>query len=386
MSERTAEGGAAERIPGRATPEGTRRYAARFADLPGHFRCPDALTFSSLALGTRRGRPGGVEDVLYRSAVGECLARGVNVIDTALSDRSFTSERAVGQALRRAIREGVVTRDEVVVVTKGGELAIDAEALGLGHPQHQLYRSYVETGLLDPDTVVNGCCLAPAFLLDQIERSRGNLGLETLDLYLLQEPELQLRALGPTRFRDTLRAAFETLEGAVRDGRIGAYGLCTWSGFLVPHSEREHLSLVDVFEAALEAGSADHHLRALQLPYGLAMGEGAGLSSQLGPDGGSHAVLESLEGTGTAVLASAPLYGGRLVGRLPKEIREAFPDTRGDAQAALQFTRSTAGVTSAVVGMRDPDHLEDDLALARIPPADPSVPAELFRRFARSRA
>lgn len=383
MGEETAEGDATGRIPGRATPEGTGRYAARFAELPGHFRRPDRLQLSSLAIGTRRGRPGGVEDLLYRSAVAECLARGLNVIDTALSDRSYTSERAVGHALRRAIREGVVARDEVVVVTKGGELAIDAEALGPGHPQHQLYRSYVETGLIDPDTVVNGGCLAPAFLLDQIERSRNNLGLETLDLYLLQEPELQLRSLGPTRFREALHAAFEALEGAVRAGRIGAYGLCTWSGFLVPHSERDHLSLVEVFEVALDAGGADHHLRALQLPYGLAMGEGAGRSSQLGPDGSSHALLESLAGTGTVVLASAPLYGGRLVGRVPKEIREAFPGVRSDAQAALQFTRSTAGVTTAVVGMRDPDHLEDNLALTRIPPADPSVPAELFRRFAR---
>ena len=67
---------------------------------------------------------------------------------------------------------------------------------------------------------------------------------------------------------------------------------------------------------------------------------------------------------------------------LPKEIREAFPEARSDAQACLQFVRSTAGVTSAVVGMREPEHVEDDLALALVPPADPSIPVELFRRFA----
>jgi len=139
---------------------------------------------------------------------------------------------------------------------------------------------------------------------------------------------------------------------------------------------------MDVFEAALEAGSGDHHLRALQLPYGLAMGEGAGLASQLGPDGRSHAILEELAGTGTAVLASAPLYGGRLVGRVPKEVRECFPEARSDAQACLQFVRSTPGVTSAVVGMTDPDHVTDNLALARQPPAAPAHIASLFERFA----
>lgn len=378
MQEHTVE----EELPGRATSDGTRRLAERFAHLTGHFRRPDELTFSSLALGTRRGRPGGVEDLLYRSAVAQCLEGGINVLNTALSDRSFTSERAVGRALRRAITEGVVSRDEVIVVTKGGELTLDAEALTVGHPQRQLHDTYVRSGLIDPETVVGGSCLGPAFLLDQIDRSRGNLGLETLDVYLVQEPELHLRALGPSAFQRALREVFAALEGAVRDGRIGCYGLCTWSGFLVPHSDREHLSLVDVFDAALDAGSADHHLRVLQLPYGLAMGEGVGLESQLGPDGHSHAILESLSGTGTAVLASAPLYGSRLVGRVPKEIREAFPGTSGDAQAALQFVRSTSGITSAVVGMREPNHVDDNLALAAVPPADPGVPADLFRRFA----
>ena len=320
-----------------------------------------------------------------RSAVARCVEGGINVFDTALSDRNFTSERAVGRALERAIGEGQIARDEIVLVTKGGELTLDAEALATGHPQHQLHATYVQTGVLDPETVVGGNCLAPGFLLDQIDRSRRNLGFDTLDVYLVQEPELHLKPLGPGVFQRRLCEVFEALEGAVQNGKIGVYGLCTWSGFLVPHSSRDHLSLVDVFDAALEAGSADHHLRVLQLPYGLAMGEGVGLASQLGPDGASRAILESLEGTGTAVLASAPLYGGRLVGRLPKEIREAFPETTGDAQTCLQFVRSTRGVTSTVVGMRDPDHVEDNLALARVPPACQDLAAELFERFASER-
>ena len=370
-------------LPGRATSSGTRRFAGRFARLPSCFRQPDELSLSSLALGLRRGVPGGVDDLLYRRAVADCLAGGVNVFDTALSDRSQTSERALGRALARAFSEGHAQRDEIVVITKGGELSLDATAPESGRdPGEELFARYVETGIVDPETVVNGNCLSPRFLRDQIERSRRNLGLATLDIYLVQEPEVHLRALGPSGFRRALCEVFEALEQAVRDGVLAAYGLCTWSGFLVPHSEREHLSLVDVFAAALEVGSADHHLRAIQLPYGLAMGEGAGLASQLGPDGHSTAILDGLKDTGTAVFASAPLYGGRLLGHVPKEIREAFPGVQSDAQACLQFVRSTGGITTAVVGMRDPSHIADNLALTAIPPADPAVPADLFRRFA----
>ena len=117
-----------EWIPGRATPQGTRRFAARFPELPGHFRCPDRLSVSSFGLGTRAGEIGGVDDLLYRQAVPELLAGGVNLFDTALSDRMQTSERALGVALARALREGAAARDEIVLVTKGGLLTPDPGA------------------------------------------------------------------------------------------------------------------------------------------------------------------------------------------------------------------------------------------------------------------
>jgi aryl-alcohol dehydrogenase-like predicted oxidoreductase len=220
--------------------------------------------------------------------------------------------------------------------------------------------------------------MAPRFLLDQIQRSRRNLGVETIDYYLVQEPEIHLRELGVDGFRSALRRTFEALESAVAAGWIGAYGLCTWDGFLLPDTDRSHLSIVDLFEVALEVGSADHHLRALQLPYGLAMGEGAVLESQLGPDGHSRATLDTLLDTGTVVFASAPLYGGRLLGHVPRFVREAFPDAPSEATAALQFVRSTASITTAVVGMREVEHVADNLRLARIPRARPEVPARLF--------
>ncbi|MGH0035181.1 MAG: aldo/keto reductase [Myxococcota bacterium] len=368
-------------LEGAATPEGTARFASRFPHLPGHFRRPDRLTLSSLALGTRRGDPGGVDDLLYRSAVAQCLEGGINVFDTALSDRMQTSERALGSALARAFRDGDARRDEVVVVSKGGVLVCEPEdATSYAQAQRALRRTYVDSGLVDPRNVVNGHAIDPPFLLDQIQRSRRNLGLATIDLYLVQEPELHLRALGPNGFRERFSEVMRSLEEAVARGWIGAYGVSTWDGLLVPHSERGHLSIVELFEMALEVGGGHHHMWALQLPYGLAAGEGAVLESQLGPDGRTASALATLGHTGTVVLASAPLYGGRVLGRVPGFVRRALPGARSDAQRCLQFVRSTAHITSAVVGMREPDHVDDNLALARIPPEPPSVPAELFRQ------
>jgi len=368
-------------IKGRATACGTRRYAERFASLPGAFRCPDGLFLSSLALGTRRGAPAGADDLLYRSAVAYCFESGVNVINTALSDRVQTSERAVGAAIRRSLREELVARDEIVVVTKGGRLTPDPGRAGSwNEAQWDLQDSYVDTGLVDLREIANGHSISPGFLEDQIRRSRSNLGLETLDFYLIEEPELHLRPQGATQFQESLAETFAMLENAVRRGWIGAYGLCTWQGLLLPHTERDHLGIWEIFELALDVGSADHHLRAIQLPFGAGAGEGVILPSQLGAGGQSAPVLEALDQTGTTVFASAPLFGGRVLGQLPDFVREAFPEARSDAQCCLQFARSSAGITAAVVGMRDPEHLNDNLALLRSPPAAASVPASLFAK------
>lgn len=344
-----------------------------------HFSRPDTFWLASIGFGSLRGDPGGVDDLLYRSALADYFEAAGNVVNTALSDRFQTSERALGQALRRAFAEKKVAREEIVVVTKGGALTPDGERVrDHASAQRDLYSTYIDSGILALDDVHRGHAMTPQFLLDQIERSRRNLGLATLDYYLVQEPEIHLRELGVDGFRSALHAAFEALELAVSRGWIGAYGLATWDGFLLPDSDRSHLSIVDLFDVALEVGQADHHLRALQLPYGLAMGEGAVLASQLGPDGKSRAILESLRDTGTAVFASAPLYGGRLVGHVPPFVRDAFPEARSDATAALQFTRSTAAVTCAVVGMRDAAHVAENMGLARVSRAKPEIPAALF--------
>ena len=137
-----------------------------------------------------------------------------------------------------------------------------------------------------------------------------------------------------------------------------------------------------MFDWALDVGGPDHHLRALQLPDNLAMAEALMLPSQLVPPAGTQALLDALRGTGTFVLASAPLLQGRALGRLPGFVRDCLPGLASDAQRCLQFARSTPGVTSAVVGMRDPDHVEDNLALAQLPPASPEAIEDLFKRAA----
>ncbi len=372
-------------LPGRATAQGTRRFAARFDALPGHFRAPDGIALSSLGMGTRGGEVGGADDFAYRSAVPRALEVGINVFDSALSYRAQRSERTLGAALRRAFAEQRAARDEVFVISKGGYLTVDPDLVrGPAEARRYLVSTYVDSGLVDPDGLADGIhSLDARFLEDQIARSRKNLGLATIDLYCLEDPELHLLAKGPSAWKKLLAEAFGVLEGAVRAGAIGAYGLSTWTGFLVPYTERGHLAIAEMFELALEVGGADHHLRGLALPYSVGMGEALGLPSQFGPGGGPSSVLDAVRDTGTAVFACAPLVRGRAVRGLPPFLRDAFPSLRTDAQRSLQFVRSTSGITTALVGLRDLGHVEQAGELARHAPATGDVIASLFESAGR---
>ena len=206
-------------LAGRATTAGTQSFSMKRPVASDHFMRPDELWLSSIALGTLRGDAGGLDDLLYRSVVGDLLEGSCNVFNTALSDRMQTSERAIGHALVRAICEGHVAREEIVVVSKGGALTPNPDrARGYTEAQRDLYSTYVDSGILDRSEVTRGHAMAPRFLLDQIQRSRRNLGFETIDYYLIQEPEIHLRELGADGFRSALCLAFEALEWAVSQG------------------------------------------------------------------------------------------------------------------------------------------------------------------------
>ena len=68
------------------------------------------------------------------------------------------------------------------------------------------------------------------------------------------------------------------------------------------------------------------------------------------------------------MFASASVLQGRLTQQLPQAVRDALHGLDTDAQRALQFARSTQGITCALVGMKTPKHVEENAALAKVPP------------------
>ena len=347
-----------------ATTAGTRRFAKRSPAHTDDFRrqIPRKLVVSALGIGSYLGDCTDDEDERYRLSVHEALRSGVNVVDTASNYRCQRSERAVGHAVVEAIASGEVRRDEIVVCTKGGYVALDGEP----PPTREAYDRWMNEvlfapGIIAPDELVRGGhSIAPRFLAHQLEQSRTNLGLHTIDLYYLHNPEEQLLLLDREAFRDRMRAAFTLLEERAEAGDIAGYGCATWLGLRVPPDHRQHMTLADLVAIAREVAGTAHHFRAVQLPVSLAMPEAARLPTQ--PLGRKLVpLLEAADALGLGVIASAPLMQGRLAAGLPPEMHELFPGCTTDAQRALRFASSLPGVATVLAGMRRPEHVRENL-------------------------
>ena len=365
-------------ISGRATAEGTRRFAERSGAAAGHFReAPGGLSLSSIGLGTYLGPETSDADAGYEASVALALSSGVNVFDSAINYRGQKSERAVGRALAAAFASGAASRDETFVSTKGGYLPHDADD---PRPARRWVKeTLLDTGIAPAGEIAQGChCMAPSFLRDQIARSRANLGLETIDLYYLHNIETQLGAAGQEEFVARLRRAIETLEDEASRGAIATWGLATWDGLRVPPEHPDHISLEKVRGIAEEVAGAEHHFRGVQLPVNLGMAQGVAFRSQAA-GGRRLPALAAARSLGLAAFGSASILQGRLSADLPPVIDEAFPGLESDAQRALQFSRSAPGETCALVGAGSPDHAREDFALSRVPPADEDAVMGLFR-------
>jgi aryl-alcohol dehydrogenase-like predicted oxidoreductase len=365
-------------FPGHATPEGTARYRDRFPQLreAGHFRRPEnvpgagELWLSSIGLGTYLGEPNDAADRHYTEAIATALDSGINVLDTAINYRHQRSERNIGAALKQQIESGELKRDEVVICTKAGYLSFDGD---LPADQRAYFtHEYVESGILDPAQLAGGMhCMAPAYLENQLERSRRNLGLETIDVFYLHNPESQLADISRELFLPRLRDSFAMLEKQVKTGSLRYYGMATWSAFRLPENSRDCVSLAEVAGLAREQAGDEHHFRFIQLPFNLAMPEAYALVNQTLPNPDSRKRKQSLLSVasklGIAVIGSATLQQGQLTHGLPDFVASIL-GLNSDAENAIQFSRSAPGMTTSLVGMGHKERVAANLKPALVPP------------------
>jgi len=272
------------------------------------YRLAQGMRLSSLGIGTYLGAPDDATDTNYEAAIRAAIAGGINVIDTSRNYRWERSECAIGRAIAG------VNREDIVLCTKAGYF-IDRR----GHS------------------------LVPYFLEANLEASLLNLAIARIDIFYLHNPETQLDAKD---FYLRMRVAFECCEAMAARGMLRFYGVATWDGF---RAEKNVMSLHRLVAIAKEIAGQEHRFRFVQLPFNLAMHEAFTRRQQ---EGGTS-LLQAAGELGVTVIGSATIHQGRL---------------GAEAQRAIQFSRSTPGMAVSLVGMSNPAHVAENLAIKEVPP------------------
>lgn len=339
-------------VASRATAAGTaefRELACNRVDLRAsfcHFRRIAELWCSSIALS--------VDAATADELLAAAAAYGINVVQTPLRDRD-NAQRAAGRAIADGILHERFARDQLLVTALGGVMSA-LEPLSLGERLAQLEDRYLRSGLVAwSDLTPTMHCLAPRYLADEALRTCDNLGVGTIDVYLVDRPEMHLAHLPYGEFASRMRHAFAALEQLCADGKLVTFGIATAD---------PSLSLSDLIGWAREVGGDAHHFRALQLPVGLSSTR-ALLDATQSRDGVKRSLLDAAGHHGLFTLAAhEPLDGATL----QPFFRNELAGLSSDEQRALQFARSAPGVSTALVHPTDVFELQEAAEVARIPP------------------
>jgi aryl-alcohol dehydrogenase-like predicted oxidoreductase len=202
------------------------------------------------------------------NALEMAIKKGLNLIDTSSNYGHGQSEMLIGKILTKLVNENMIHRENIVVVSKVGyiqasniELAKSRELQGNGFPEISKFGD--ETWH----------CIHPDFIFDQIERSCSRLGLQTIDVYLLHNPEYMLKKFeldgmemiaARELFYFRLKESFISLEKLVAEGKIKAYGISS-NNLGAPEEEYASISIKTVHEIA-KSISENHHFKVAQLP------------------------------------------------------------------------------------------------------------------------
>jgi aryl-alcohol dehydrogenase-like predicted oxidoreductase len=365
-------------LPGYANAKVTRVYAAeheaagRIAD--GHYSefTRAKIRLSSLGVGTFGGAATPEVDAEISAVVARALQSGINVIDTGAHYRYGRSLAAVGAGVRAAAAAGV-PREAMFLISKGGFLTLRG-----GPPADWnawFDREIVAQGLGDREHLAKGShLLTPEYIHYQIELSRSLMGVETLDAFLIDQPEVHIEEIGKEATNKRLEPVFAVLERAVREQRIRCYGMTTFSGFRVETDAVMFQSLTSMQGLAERAAQtvtgddrARHHFKLAMLPFNQVMLEGFTRFNTATGKGNVASPLQAAHQLEVYLMASHSLLKGHLAAQSVDVVAERLADWPNPAQRALQFNRSTPGLGTSLVGISRVEHLDDLLAVARAP-------------------
>lgn len=358
-----------EILEGYATPDGTRKYtdyAISQGKPRSHFKSFDNLNLSSLGMGTYLGQLSEEDDQAVENAVYQSVRSGaINVIDTAINYRAMKSEKSIGKGLLRLVNDSVISRDQVFVSTKNGYITNDGDYPNIDVMEY-MHRMYIQSEVITADDISSGYnVVKPSYLAKCIDKSLTNMHLSTIDLvYIHNAFESWHQDVSREQFMEMLTKAFEMYEKYRAEKKIRYYGMATWTCFRVPSESPEYLSLEQAVKCAESAGGKDHGFKFIQLPYNLAYSEAILLRNQSVRSEENLTILQAAAKLNIGIFTSIPFFQGRLLSsQIPN-----YGNATDPVAKLLQIIRSSPSVIAPLIGQKRPEHVEENLKVANMPP------------------
>ena len=356
-------------VEGFATSEGTKNYT-EYAMSQGrpisHFKSFDSLHLSSIGMGTYLGQPSEEDDQAVENAVFESVKSGaINVIDTAINYRAMRSEKSIGRALLRLVKDKIILRDQIFISTKNGYITNDGDYPNIDVMEY-IHRMYIQTDVITADDISSGYnIINPNYLAKCIDKSLMNMHVSSIDLvYIHNAFESWYQDVSREQFMEMLVKAFEVYEKYRAKNKIRYYGMATWTCFRVPPTSPEYLSLEQAVKCAESVGGKDHGFRFIQLPYNLAYSEALLLRNQSVGSEENLTILQAAAKLNIGIFTSIPLFQGRLLrSQIPN-----YGNITDPVAKLLQIIRSSPSVIAPLIGQKKAEHVEENLKTANMPP------------------
>jgi aryl-alcohol dehydrogenase-like predicted oxidoreductase len=125
---------------------------------------------------------------------------------------------------------------------------------------------------------------------------------------------------------------------------------------------------------------ARHHFKLAMLPFNQVMLEGFTRFNTATGEGNVASPIQAAYQLGVYMMASHSMFKGHLAGQSMDVVERSMAGLAGPAQRALQFNRSTPGLGTSLVGITSPEHLEDVLTVAALPPMGKQDYLAMYRK------
>ncbi|MBC7540824.1 MAG: aldo/keto reductase [Bacteriovorax sp.] len=228
----------------------------------------------------------------HRTALITALKLGCPLIDTSANYTNGESEELIGSVLSEN------PDFNPIIVTKAGyiqgrNLEIIEELNGRGLAVEDL----VDLG----DDLKHS--IHPDFLKNQLDNSLKRLKRNSVDTFLLHNPEYYFKTDGANQneYYRRIEKAFRYMEEEVKLGRIKSYGISS-NNFVLPITDSEVTSLTRILEVAKRI-SPKNHFSTIQFPFNLIE---IGALEKFG-EYGDQSLLELAQVNGLITMINRPL-------------------------------------------------------------------------------